>query len=152
MDLFATNGWRMKQVLPSRQVIERLDAEFPLEQVEPTRTGETAERWRYRDGGGEIGVISSVTQAFCHDCNRARLSTEGKLFLCLFASEGHDLRALLRATDNGSGLQRYSDGEIAAAIRLIWQQRVDRYSEMRGAVPTDATVAARRIEMHYIGG
>ena len=152
MDVGATNGWRMNQVLPSPQVIERLDAQFPLEQIEPNRAGETAERWRYRDGGGEIGVISSVTKAFCGDCNRARLSTEGKLFLCLFASEGYDLRALLRAKDNGSGLPRYADDEVAAAIRLIWQRRVNRYSELRGTLPTGAAAAARRVEMHYIGG
>ena len=98
---------------------------FPLEPLQPNASGETAERWRYVDGGGEIGVISSVTQAFCRDCNRARLSTEGKLFLCLFASRGHDLRALLRGG--------YSDEQIAAAIGLIWSEREDRYSELRGA-------------------
>jgi cyclic pyranopterin phosphate synthase len=104
--------------------------------------GEVAERWRYVDGGGEIGVISSVTQAFCSDCNRARLSTEGKLFLCLFASHGHDLRALLRGD--------YSDAQIAAAIGLIWQGRDDRYSELRAS--SAAPSGERRVEMHYIGG
>ena len=155
MDVGATNGWRMDEVLPSAAVVERINAEFPLEEVEPNVTGETAERWRYIDksghGSGEIGVISSVTQAFCRDCNRARLSTEGKLFLCLFASHGHDLRALLRGS--------YSDEQIAGAIGLIWQGRDDRYSELRGA--GDAGAAARlatlgngerRVEMHYIGG
>ena len=148
MDVGATNGWRMDEVLPSGQVIARIRAEYALEQIEPNLIGETAERWRYRDGGGEIGVISSVTQAFCGDCNRARLSTEGKLFLCLFASHGHDLRALLRGA--------YSDEQIASAIGLIWQARDDRYSELRGAVEAGAVELTsngeRRVEMHYIGG
>jgi cyclic pyranopterin phosphate synthase len=144
MDVGATNGWRMDEVLPSAQVLERIEQEFPLEAIEPNATGETAERWRYRDGGGEIGVISSVTQAFCHDCNRARLSTEGKLFLCLFANRGHDLRALLRGGR--------SDAEIAAAIGQIWRGRDDRYSELRGAQAADAGSGTRRVEMHYIGG
>ena len=143
MDVGATNGWRMDEVLPSSQVIERIAAEFPLEEIEPNVSGETAERWRYADGGGELGVISSVTQAFCHDCNRARLSTEGKLFLCLFASHGHDLRALLRGG--------HSDEQIAGAIGLIWQARDDRYSELRGASQAPAN-GERRVEMHYIGG
>ena len=111
MDVGATNGWCMDEVLPSAEVVQRLSQVFPLEPLQPNATGETAERWRYLDGGGEIGVISSVTQAFCRDCNRARLSTEGKLFLCLFASRGHDLRALLRGG--------CSDEQIAAAIGLI---------------------------------
>jgi GTP 3',8-cyclase len=149
MDVGATNGWRMDEVLPSAQVVERLDAEFGLEPLGASVVGETAERWRYRDGGGEIGVISSVTQAFCHECNRARLSTEGKLFLCLFASQGHDLRALLRGETNG---RPYSDDEIAAAIGLVWQRRGDRYSELRSALPADASKGERRVEMHYIGG
>ena len=144
MDVGATNGWRMDEVLPSAQVLARIEREFPLEAIEPNTTGETAERWRYRDGGGEIGVISSVTQAFCHDCNRARLSTEGKLFLCLFANRGHDLRALLRGGR--------SDAEIAAAIGQIWRGRDDRYSELRGAQAADTGSGARRVEMHYIGG
>ncbi|MGV8805508.1 MAG: GTP 3',8-cyclase MoaA [Polaromonas sp.] len=147
MDVGATNGWRMDQVLPSAQVIERLNAEFPLTAIDPNYSGETAERWRYLDGGGEIGVISSVTQAFCGECNRARLSTEGKLFLCLFASQGHDLRALLRGS--------YSDEQIAAAVGAIWQGRSDRYSELRAALPPDASPASggpKRVEMSYIGG
>jgi len=148
MDVGATNGWRMDEVLPSAEVVARINEVFPLEEVEPNCTGETAERWRYRDGGGEIGVISSVTQAFCRDCNRARLSTEGKLFLCLFASHGHDLRALLRGG--------YSDEQIAGAIGLIWQAREDRYSELRSAAAPDAQAdpggGQRRVEMHYIGG
>ncbi|MDB5742672.1 MAG: cyclohydrolase subunit MoaA [Polaromonas sp.] len=146
MDVGATNGWRMDEVLPSRQVIERLQAEFPLAAVNPNHSGETAERWRYLDGAGEVGVISSVTQAFCGECNRARLSTEGKLFLCLFANQGHDLRALLRAG--------HSDAQIAAAVGPIWQGRSDRYSELRAGLPPDASPAdaGKRVEMSYIGG
>jgi cyclic pyranopterin phosphate synthase len=144
MDVGATNGWRMDEVLPSAEVIRRIDREYPLAPVEPNYTGETAERWRYRDGSGEIGVISSVTQAFCHDCNRARLSTEGKLFLCLFASRGYDLRALLRGD--------YRDEQIAAAIADIWLQRDDRYSELRAVMKADVPTVQPRVEMHYIGG
>ena len=146
MDVGATNGWRMDEVLPSAQVVARIHAAFPLQPIAANVLGETAERWRYADGGGEIGVISSVTKAFCGDCNRARLSTEGKLFLCLFAHRGHDLRALLRGD--------FSDEQIAGAIGLIWQARDDRYSEMRssgGLASTDAG-GERRVEMHYIGG
>jgi len=143
MDVGTTNGWRMDHVLPSAEVAERIDAAFPIEPMEANAPGETAERWRYRDGGGEVGFISSVTQAFCRDCNRARLSTEGKLYLCLFASQGHDLRALLRG---GA-----SDEQIAGAISLIWQGRDDRYSELRATeqAPHDGR---RKVEMHYIGG
>jgi GTP 3',8-cyclase len=148
MDVGATNGWRMDEVLPSAEVIERLSAAFELQPIDANYPGETAQRWRYADGAGEIGVISSVTQAFCHDCNRARLSTEGKLFLCLFASAGHDLRALLRGHDG----RAYSDEEIAGAIGLIWQRRDDRYSELRGAMQPDDQHGERRVEMHYIGG
>ena len=146
MDVGATNGWRMDEVLPSTQVIERLCAEFPLTAIDPNYSGETAGRWRYADGAGEIGVISSVTQAFCGECNRARLSTEGKLFLCLFASQGHDLRALLRGN--------HADEEISAAIGPIWQGRGDRYSELRAALPPDASpnTGEKRVEMSYIGG
>jgi len=143
MDVGATNGWRMDEVLPSNQVVARIHDALPLESVSATVLGETAARWRYQDGGGEIGVISSVTQAFCSDCNRARLSTEGKLFLCLFASHGHDLRALLRGA--------YSDAQIAAAIGLIWQGRDDRYSELRASA-APMTGGEKRVEMHYIGG
>jgi cyclic pyranopterin phosphate synthase len=147
MDVGATNGWRMDEVLPSAQVVERLNAEFPLTAIDPNYTGETAERWRYADGAGEIGVISSVTQAFCGDCNRARLSTEGKLFLCLFASQGQDLRALLRGG--------YADEQIAAAVAHIWQGRDDHYSELRAALPADTSspeTNGKRVEMSYIGG
>ncbi|MBI5255333.1 MAG: GTP 3',8-cyclase MoaA [Burkholderiales bacterium] len=144
MDVGASNGWRMDEVLPSAQVLQRLQAEWPLEPVAPGVNGETAERWRYADGAGEIGLISSVTQAFCRDCNRARLSTEGKLFMCLFASRGHDLRALLRSDR--------SDAEISAALGGLWAARDDRYSELRGAAPSADKADARRVEMHYIGG
>ncbi len=152
MDVGATNGWRMDEVLPSAELIERLRAELPLVQLDPSSPGETAERWGYADATGrhdpalgEVGVISSVTQAFCHDCNRARLSTEGKLYLCLFASQGHDLRSLLRG---GA-----SDADIASAIAPIWQQRTDRYSELRSSLPADTSPGgARRVEMSYIGG
>jgi GTP 3',8-cyclase len=144
MDVGSSNGWCMDEVLPSAQVLQRIAADHPLEPLETAQPGETAERWRYADGQGEIGVISSVTQAFCRDCNRARLSTEGKLFLCLFGTEGHDLRALLR---NGHG-----DEQISAAIGHIWQHRDDRYSELRGQQPASSKPVQRRIEMHYIGG
>jgi cyclic pyranopterin phosphate synthase len=151
MDVGATNGWRMDEVLPSAELIERLRAELPLVQLDPSSPGETAERWGYANAAGqydpalgEVGVISSVTQAFCHDCNRARLSTEGQLYLCLFASQGYDLRTLLR-----SGA---SDADIASAIAPIWQQRTDRYSELRGSLPADTSTGARRVEMSYIGG
>jgi cyclic pyranopterin phosphate synthase len=144
MDVGATNGWRMDEVLPSAAVVERISAAFPLEPLEASAPGETAQRWRYRDGGGEVGVISSVTQAFCHDCNRARLSTEGKLFTCLFASQGHDLRALLRGD--------YDDAQVGAAIGAIWSGRDDRYSELRAAMQADTGSGQRRVEMHYIGG
>ncbi len=151
MDVGATNGWRMDEVLPSADVVKRIHAELPLVQLEPSAPGETAERWGYADAhgrhdvaAGEIGVISSVTQAFCRDCNRARLSTEGQLYLCLFANQGHDLRTLIRG---GA-----SDEDIASAIGLIWQGRSDRYSELRGSMPADTSPGARRIEMSYIGG
>ena len=146
MDVGNSNGWRMDQVLPSRDVLARLQTHFSLEPVETPRRAETAERWRHTDGMGEIGLISSVTQAFCGDCNRARLSTEGRLFLCLFASQGHDLRGLLRSGRSSS--------ELAASIATIWQQRSDRYSELRGRVHANRPNTAHppRVEMHYIGG
>ncbi|TXH54889.1 MAG: GTP 3',8-cyclase MoaA [Burkholderiaceae bacterium] len=144
MDVGATNGWRMDEVLPSAEVVQRIAAVFPLEAAEASAPGETAQRWRYRDGAGEIGVISSVTQAFCRDCNRARLSTEGKLFMCLFASHGHDLRALLRGG--------HDDAQIAGAVAALWAGRDDRYSELRGAMQADSGSGERRVEMHYIGG
>ncbi len=144
MDVGASNGWKMDEVIPSAEVVRRISEQMPLEEVEPNYTGETAERWRYLDGGGEVGVISSVTQAFCSDCNRARLSTEGKLFTCLFATGGHDLRALLR-----SG---HSDDEIIAAIAHLWAQRDDRYSELRTINTEGLSRPVRKVEMSYIGG
>ncbi len=145
MDVGASNGWNMQDVIPSAEIVRRISAELPLVPVDPNYTGETAARWRYADGGGEIGAISSVTQAFCKDCSRARLSTEGKLYTCLFATRGHDLRALLRAG--------HSDAELSGAIAAIWQGRGDRYSELR-TVNTDGLARAgeRRVEMSYIGG
>jgi GTP 3',8-cyclase len=148
MDVGATNGWRMNEVMPSAQVVARINEVFPLEAIGANALGETAERWRYKDGSGEVGVISSVTQAFCRDCNRARLSTEGKLFLCLFASQGHDLRALLRG--------EFSDAQMSSAIAHVWQKRDDRYSELRSSGQADigdnTNAGERRVEMHYIGG
>jgi GTP 3',8-cyclase len=144
MDVGATNGWRMDEVMPSAEVVRRITSELPLVQLDPSAPGETAERWGYADGSGEIGVISSVTQAFCRDCNRARLSTEGQLYLCLFASQGHDLRPLVRG---GA-----TDEQLASAIAAIWQGRDDRYSELRATLPPDASTGGRRVEMSYIGG
>ncbi|HWJ95706.1 MAG TPA: GTP 3',8-cyclase MoaA [Telluria sp.] len=144
MDVGASNGWNMADVVPSSEVVARIGAELPLAPVAANYSGETAARWRYLDGGGEIGVISSVTQAFCRDCSRIRLSTEGKLYTCLFATRGHDLRTLLR--------EGRSDLEIASAIGQLWQQRADRYSETR-TVNTEGLVrGAKKIEMSYIGG
>ncbi|MBI2294699.1 MAG: GTP 3',8-cyclase MoaA [Betaproteobacteria bacterium] len=140
MDVGHTNGWRMDDVVTAREIIEMIGAEAPLEAVDPNYPGEVAERWRYRDGGGEIGVIASVTQAFCRDCTRIRLSTEGKLYTCLFATAGHDLRALVRG---GA-----SDVEIREAIAAIWAKRTDRYSEIR----TAETAKLQKVEMSYIGG
>lgn len=140
MDVGASNGWKMDEVLPSAEVIQRIHAEFPLEPIDPNYPGEVAERWRFADGGGEIGVISSVTQAFCGGCTRARLSTEGRLYTCLFAHSGHDLRSLLRT---GA-----SDAALAAVIGEIWGARGDRYSEIR----SEATANRPKIEMSYIGG
>ncbi|ULX54572.1 cyclic pyranopterin phosphate synthase [Cupriavidus taiwanensis] len=144
MDVGASNHWQMDEVLPSAEVVKRIDAEFPLEPVQANYAGETAERWRYRDGAGEVGVISSVTHAFCGDCSRIRLSTEGRLYLCLFATEGFDLRALLRGG--------YSDLEISNAIAQVWQGRTDNYSEQRSDPAVRAKRAERKIEMSYIGG
>jgi len=144
MDVGTSNGWRMDEVVPSREVVQRIAEEFPLEPLDARYSGEVAERWRYRDGQGEIGVISSVSQAFCRNCTRARLSTEGKLYLCLFAHQGHDLRALLR----GNGAQGLTEKKIEEAIGRIWSARADRYSELR----TEATTAMPKVEMSYIGG
>ncbi len=162
MDVGATNGWRMDEVMPSAEVVRHIHAEMPLVQLAPSAPGETAERWGYVGANGqhdpalgEIGVISSVTQAFCGDCNRARLSTEGKLFMCLFATEGHDLRSLIRGTPapDGGLHTPASEAELASAIGAIWQGRTDRYSQLRASLPPDATIGTgKRIEMSYIGG
>ncbi len=144
MDVGSTNGWCMDHVVPSADLIARIHAEHPLEALHATQPGETAQRWRYVDGGGEVGVISSVTQAFCHDCNRARLSTEGRLYLCLFASHGWDVRALLR--------EGRSDDDIRAALAALWSKRDDRYSLLRQTDAAHAGSGERRVEMHYIGG
>ena len=148
MDVGSTNGWRMDDVLPSADVVRLIQTEMPLVALEATTQGETAQRWGYADAQGrfdpalgEVGVISSVTQAFCRDCNRARLSTEGKLFLCLFATQGHDLRGLLR-----SGAD---DASITSALAQVWGQRTDRYSELRNSLPA---ASKPRVEMSYIGG
>jgi cyclic pyranopterin phosphate synthase len=140
MDVGHTNGWRLNDVVPAAEIIATIDAEFPLEPVDPAYRGEVASRYRYRDGAGEIGVIASVTQPFCGDCTRARLSADGKLYTCLFAVRGHDLRALLR-----SGA---SDEELGTAIGGVWTRRGDRYSELR----TAETSALRKVEMSFIGG
>ena len=149
MDVGNTNGWRLDDVLPAEEILRRLSAELPLVSLPANTPGETARRWAYADGGGEIGIIASVSQAFCGDCNRARLSTEGQLFMCLFASRGHDLRALLRG---GA-----SDDQLGAAIAGLWRGRDDRYSELRGAATTAQSqplqaASAPRVEMSYIGG
>ena len=126
--------------------MSRLQAHWPLRPLEAAAPGETAQRWGYADGAGEIGVISSVTQAFCGDCNRARLSTEGQVYLCLFATQGHDLRALVRG---GA-----SDEQLVAALAAVWQGRDDRYSQLRSSLGDTAAAGAghRRVEMSYIGG
>ena len=145
MDVGTTNGWKLAEVVPSAEVISRINAELPLEEVAPSYEGETSVRWRYRDGSGEIGVISSVTQSFCHSCTRVRISTDGKLFTCLFATQGHDLRGLMRGG--------YSDGQLATAMAQIWQKRTDAYSELRSAKTNELRATGRKkIEMSYIGG
>ena len=140
MDVGATNGWRTDDVVPAAEIVRTIGAEFPLEPVEAGYRGEVAERYRYLDGAGEIGVIASVTQPFCGDCTRARLSADGKLYTCLFAVRGHDLRAVLRAGAR--------DDELDAAIRAVWERRTDRYSELR----TEQTAKLRKVEMSFIGG
>lgn len=141
MDVGNSNGWRMDEVVPSTRILEQVGAEFPLEAVPEDGPGTVAQRWRYRDGSGEIGTISSVTRAFCGDCTRARLSTEGRLYLCLFSRHGHDLRTLLRTGAD--------DRQISAAIGDIWGARADRYSELRGL---QSEAPGSRVEMSYIGG
>jgi cyclic pyranopterin phosphate synthase len=140
MDVGASNGWRLDDVVPAAEIVAAIGAEFQLEPVDAAYRGEVAQRYRYRDGAGEIGVIASVTQPFCGDCTRARLSADGKLYTCLFAVRGHDLRAILR-----SGA---SDEELDTAIRAVWERRTDRYSELR----TAETSSLRKVEMSYIGG
>jgi cyclic pyranopterin phosphate synthase len=140
MDVGSTNGWRMDDVVPSAEIVRRISEVFPLEPLEANYGGEVAQRWRYADGAGEIGVISSVTQAFCRDCSRMRLSTEGSLYTCLFAQQGHDLKTMLR----GSA----SDDDLRDRIAAIWRGRSDRYSEIR----TADTAKNKKVEMSYIGG
>jgi len=151
MDVGATNGWRMNEVMPSSEVVQLIQSELPLIQLEPSNPGETAQRWGYTNAqgqhdtaAGEIGVISSVTQAFCGDCNRARLSTEGQLYLCLFAAQGYDLRSLIRGPA--------TDADLQSAIAHIWQGRRDNYSEQRCSLPFDSGAPIKRVEMSYIGG
>jgi cyclic pyranopterin phosphate synthase len=140
MDVGATNGWRLDDVVPAAEIVERIAAEFPLEPVEPRYRGEVARRWRYLDGAGEVGLIASVTQPFCGDCTRARVSAEGRLYTCLFGLRGHDLRALVRG---GA-----SDGDLHDAVAALWGKRTDRYSELR----SEATSELPKVEMSYIGG
>ena len=141
MDVGATNGWRLDEVVPSREIVSAINERWELEPVDPAYVGEVAARYRYRDGSGEIGLISSVTQPFCHDCTRARLSAEGKLYTCLFASRGHDLRALVRS--------EISDAELDEKLRTLWRVRDDRYSELRSqSTPLDLP----KVEMSHIGG
>lgn len=142
MDVGTTNGWRLDDVVPAAEIVDKITTVLPLEPADANYRGEVARRYRYTDGGGEIGIISSVTQPFCGACTRARLSSEGKLYTCLFGSAGHDFRALLRSDK--------SDEEIAAHVRSVWGRRTDRYSELR----TRATSRPRRrkVEMSHIGG
>jgi cyclic pyranopterin phosphate synthase len=140
MDVGHTNGWRMDDVVPAAEVVATIDARWPLEPVDAEYRGEVAQRYRYRDGAGQIGVIGSVTQPFCGDCTRARLSADGRLFTCLFATAGHDLRSLVRSDA--------TDAQLADALRAIWAGRSDRYSELR----TLETVDLPKVEMSFIGG
>jgi cyclic pyranopterin phosphate synthase len=140
MDVGSTNGWRLDDVVPAAELVAMIDAVLPLEPAEANYRGEVARRYRYRDGSGEVGVIASVTQPFCGDCTRARLSADGTLYTCLFATKGHDLRALLR--------EGASDTELEAAIGAVWLARSDRYSELRAA----ETAELPKVEMSFIGG
>ena len=140
MDVGTTNGWRLDDVVSVAEIVRRIGEAFPIEPTDPNYRGEVAKRWRYKDGQGEIGVISSVTQPFCGDCSRARLSAEGRLYTCLFATQGTDLRALLRG---GA-----TDADLAAVIERVWTGRTDRYSELR----TQGTTDLHKVEMSYIGG
>lgn len=141
MDVGHSNGWQMDAVVPAAEIVRRIDAEWPLEPVEPNYSGEVANRYRYRDGQGEVGVIASVTQAFCGTCTRARLSAEGQLYTCLFGIRGHDFRGPLRDAS-------VSDDDLAALVGRVWGNRRDRYSEIRSS----STVDLPKIEMSYIGG
>jgi len=140
MDVGTTNGWQLEEVVSAREIIDRIQAELPIEPLDPNYRGEVAKRWRYQQGHGEIGLIASVTQPFCGDCTRARLSARGQLYTCLFAADGFDLRQLMR--------RGTPDSDIEAQIRTIWQARSDRYSEIR----TENTSTGARVEMSYIGG
>jgi cyclic pyranopterin phosphate synthase len=140
MDVGHSNGWRLDEVVTAAEILEAVAAEFPLEPMPPTHPGEVAERYRYTDGTGEIGVIASVSRPFCGACSRARLSADGQLYTCLFATAGHDLRALVRGDA--------SDSDLAAHLRGIWGARTDRYSEIRSA----ETTGLAKVEMSYIGG
>jgi len=140
MDVGSTNGWRLDDVVPAREIVAMIDREMPLEPMTPAYRGEVANRYRYKDGSGEIGIIASVTQPFCADCTRARLSADGSLYTCLFATQGHDLRALVRG---GA-----TDEEIANRVATVWTERTDRYSELRSR----DTSGLQKIEMSFIGG
>jgi cyclic pyranopterin phosphate synthase len=140
MDVGHSNGWRLDDVAPAEEIVALIDAEMPLEAIPPNYPGEVADRWRYRDGSGEVGVIASVSQPFCGTCTRARLTAEGLLYTCLFGLRGHDLRTPLRAGE--------SDEAISARIGAVWSARTDRYSENRSA----ATVPLEKVEMSHIGG
>ena len=141
MDVGSANGWRLEDVVPAAAIVRMIDEEMPLEPVDPEYRGEVARRYRYKDGSGEIGVIASVTQPFCGDCTRARLSADGKLYTCLFATKGNDFRALLRAGK--------TDEEIAQYLRSVWKTRDDRYSELRATATPDLP---KKVEMSYVGG
>ena len=140
MDVGTTNGWKLAEVVPAAEIVRLLDAEFGVEPAVRNYTGEVAERWRYRDGSGEVGIISSVTQPFCGACTRARISADGRLYTCLFAAEGHDLRTLLR---DGA-----DDARIRRELAQIWAHRADRYSEIRSG----ETIPPHKVEMSFIGG
>jgi cyclic pyranopterin phosphate synthase len=140
MDVGHTNGWRLDDVVPADEIVARIDAEMPIEPLVSQYRGEVANRWRYRDGAGEVGLIASVSQPFCGDCTRARLSAEGKLYTCLFSADGHDLRAIVRGDA--------TDADLQEAIARVWRVRSDRYSELR----TAATADLPRVEMYAIGG